>query len=58
MYAPLVTQGGYIGFHDIAYTEGVTRLWSEVKSDFAETHEFVASSGKVYGIGLGKTRIS
>jgi cephalosporin hydroxylase len=56
MYSPLVTPGGYIGFHDIAYTEGVTRLWSEVKSEFAETREFIATSGQVYGIGLGRTR--
>lgn len=56
MYGPLVTPGGYIGFHDIAYTDGVTRLWNEVKSKFAESHELIARSGQVFGIGLGKTR--
>jgi len=57
MYGPLVTPGGYIGFHDIAYTEGVTRLWNEVKPSFAEACEFIAKSGPVFGIGLGKTRV-
>jgi cephalosporin hydroxylase len=55
MYAPLVTPGGYVAFHDIAYTDGVTRLWNEVKPGFAQTREFVAKSGQAFGIGLGKT---
>jgi hypothetical protein len=56
MYGPLVTPGGYICFHDIAYAEGVTRLWNEVKPTFAEAREFIARSRQVFGIGLGKTR--
>jgi cephalosporin hydroxylase len=56
MYGPMVTRGGYIGFHDIAYTDGVTRLWNEVKPSFAEAREFTAKSEPVFGIGLGKTR--
>jgi cephalosporin hydroxylase len=56
MYAPLVTPGGYIAFHDIAYTDGVARLWDEVKPSFAQAREFVAPKGQAFGIGLGMTR--
>ena len=55
MYSPLVTPGGMIGFHDIAYTEGVTRLWNEVKANSAQPREFVSTAAPVYGIGLVRT---
>lgn len=52
MYAPLVRPGGLIGFHDIAYTEGVTRLWNEVRPSYADAREFVAPAQPIFGIGL------
>lgn len=52
MYSPLVTPGGLIGFHDIAYPCGVTQFWNELKPSYEETWEFIAESKPIYGIAL------
>jgi predicted O-methyltransferase YrrM len=55
MYSPLVTPGGLIGFHDIAYPCGVTQFWNELKPRYEETWEFIAPSKPIYGIALART---
>lgn len=57
MYAPLVAQGGLIGFHDIVTgpaheVGGVPAFWQELKQKHS-AHEFVANWKQGgYGIGL------
>jgi predicted O-methyltransferase YrrM len=57
MYAPLVRNGGLIGFHDIVpgpaeKVGGVARFWEEMKQQYA-VQEFVADWNQGgYGIGL------
>jgi len=55
MYSPLVTPGGLIGFHDIAYPCGVTQFWQELKPKYEETYEFIAPSKPIFGIALART---
>lgn len=58
MYSPLVTPGGYIGFHDISYIDDVARFWNEVKPRFSHAQEYIAKSGATFGIGLIKTPVA
>ena len=57
LYAPLVTPGGMIGFHDIAPRPpsadyGVRRFWEELKSQYSCT-EIINDPNQIgYGIGL------
>ncbi|HUQ38263.1 MAG TPA: class I SAM-dependent methyltransferase [Aestuariivirga sp.] len=52
MYAPLVSPGGFIAFHDIVYAEGVQKFWAEVAPTYLSAREFVASAEPIFGIGL------
>lgn len=55
LYAPLVTPGGLIAFHDVAarvsVRAGVQRFWNELKA-VNETMEVVAEAEPSYGIGV------
>jgi cephalosporin hydroxylase len=53
-YAPLVRQGGVIGFHDIRSPDpdyGVPQLWNELKQQFPH-EEFLEPGGVNMGIGV------
>ena len=53
MYSPLVTNGGYVAFHDTVYAEGVKKFWTEVKPRYV-AEEWVDPCPTRYGIGLVK----
>lgn len=57
MYAPLVRDGGWVGFHDIIPNRreadwGVPALWAELKQEY-QTTEFVDDYSRAQGEGLG-----
>ncbi|MDX2304896.1 MAG: class I SAM-dependent methyltransferase [Microscillaceae bacterium] len=56
MYAPLVKQGGLIGFHDTKYTEPdnwkqVDKFWNQIKSNY-QHQEFLSDERLWGGIGV------
>jgi predicted O-methyltransferase YrrM len=53
MYSPLVRPGGLVAFHDVAGSgePEVVRFWHELR-ETGLTEEWVASSGRQYGIGV------
>lgn len=62
MYAPLVREGGLVGFHDIVTHRGidnceVKRLWEEVKRTHKEQWSFVERGDDPSICGIGVIRI-
>ncbi len=53
-YGPLVREGGWVGFHDIASTDGVRAVWDEVCQAHPERVEIIIEPLHRMGIGLLK----
>ncbi len=50
-YSKFVRKGGIIAFHDIIYSEGVNRIWNEVKNKGTSYRELIKDSNSP-GIGV------
>jgi predicted O-methyltransferase YrrM len=50
-YSKFVRKGGIIAFHDIIYSEGVNRIWNEVKNKGKSYRELIKDSNSL-GIGV------
>jgi cephalosporin hydroxylase len=50
-YSKFVRKGGIVAFHDIIYSEGVNRIWNEIKSKGTFYRELIKDSNSL-GIGV------